>query len=383
MTISPEPNTSRHNRMPILLGLGAVALVVIFVGTALLAHSPFSATGSMATARAEHTATLLADGRVLIAGGQGGVVGSAELYDPKTGTFSATGSMVVARTDHTATLLSDGRVLIVGGSGLASAELYDPKTGTFGPTGSMTTIRDYYTATLLADGRVLITGGTNNSGAGTALASAELYDPKTGTFSQTGSMTTARVWHTAAPLADGRVLIAGGGDGSRTGLASAELYDARTGTFSATGSMTISRQNHSATLLADGRVLVAGGGAFGPGGVPLSNGPLTSAELYDPKTGTFRPTGSMTVSAELYAATLLSDGRVLFAGGDYGSASLAAAQLYDSKTGTFRPAGSMTVGREGHTGTLLTDGRVLIVGGQALGNSESGQAFRSAELFQP
>jgi hypothetical protein len=196
-------------------------------------------------------------------------------------------------------------------------------------------------------------------------------------------MTTARVGHTAASLPDGRILIAGGQDRTNAGLASAELYDPSTGTFTATGSMTISRQNHTATVLADGRVLIAGGGAFGPGGAPASYGPLTSAELYDPKTGTFGPTGSMSVAAELYTATLLSDGRVLFAGGDYGSESLASAQLYDVKTGTFRPIGSMTVGREGHTSTLLTDGRVLITGGQARGNSDSGEAFRSAELYQP
>src|ERR1035437_3080896 len=145
----------------------------------------FTLTGSMATARAKNTATLLRDGRVLIAGGAkgSGDLASAELYDPTSGTFSRTGSMAAARDDQTATLLTDGRVLIAGGNNgsgdLASAELYDPTSRTFSPTGSMDTVRELDTATLLPDGRVLIAGGTDGSN---ELASAELYEPSSGTF---------------------------------------------------------------------------------------------------------------------------------------------------------------------------------------------------------
>ncbi|MGD0248584.1 MAG: kelch repeat-containing protein, partial [Candidatus Limnocylindrales bacterium] len=157
---------------------------------------------------------------------------------------------------------------------LASAELYDPKTGTFSLTGSMTTVRYAHTATMLSDGRVLIAGGYVGGGVNLkSLASAELYDPKTGTFSLTGSMTTARVGHTATMLSDGRVLIAGGFDGSKV-LASAELYDPKTGTFSPTGSMTDGRDSHTATMLSDGRVLIAGGSG--------NSNVLASAELYQP-----------------------------------------------------------------------------------------------------
>jgi hypothetical protein len=282
----------------------------------------FSPTGSMTTARTDDTATLLADGRVLFAGGydnQDGTLvtlaSSAELYDPRTGTFSPTGSMTTARTDDTATLLADGRVLFAGGyeekdgalTPVASAELYDPGTGTFRSTGAMASARIFNTATLLASGRVLIIGGED--GSLIPLATAELYDPETGIFSPTGAMTMARVHHTSTLLTDGRVLIAGGIEVAigLTPPASAELYDPRIGAFSPTGSMTTPREGHTATLLADGRVLIAGGNTVTP--------TLGSAELYDPRTGTFRPTGSMTVARAYQTATPLADGRVLITGG--------------------------------------------------------------------
>ena len=379
-----------------------------------------TSTGSMTAERAYQTATLLADGRILMAGGwgsvrqgnltlQGEVVASAELYDPKTGTFSPTGSMTVPRNQHTATLLADGRVLILGGYGsgevLASAELYDPTTGTFSATGSMTVPREAHTATLLADGRVLIAGGDDGSN---ALATAEIFDPKTFTFSPTGPMTTPRTEATATLLPDGRVLIVGGsgpltsspnqtsaelydpktGTFSATGsmrTARAGDYDPKTGTFSATGSMRTARAGHTATLLSDGRVLVAGGsGTDGQG--------LTSAELYDPQTGTFSVTGSMTAGRFQQTATLLPGGRVLVAGGfiDGGMAaggstntvvsSLASAELYDPTTGTFSATGSMRTPRAGHAATLLSGGRVLVAGGSA---NTAGDNLASTELYDP
>ena len=304
----------------------------------------FTPAGFLAAARGYDTATRLVDGRVLIAGGNpqqwqfnGPFLASAELFDPKTGRFSSTGALGTARNVHTATLLLDGRVLFVGGNdaephGLASAELYDPKTGTFSPTGSLVAARGFHTATLLADGRVLITGGAANGWNGNFMASAELYDPETGTFTATGSMADPRGNHTAILLVDGRVLITGGtGDGT-TSHASAELYDPKTGTFTVTGSMTAARTFHDATMLGDGRVLVTGGDPAGW----VYDGPfLASAEIYDPKTRTFAETGSMAFRRTYHTATLLADGRVLVTAGYGDVGPLASAEIYDATTGTF------------------------------------------------
>jgi galactose oxidase-like protein len=320
--------------------------------TPVLSSNP---AGQMTAGRARHTATPLTDGRILIAGGFGSglaSLASAELYDPKSGTFSPTGSMATARDHPTAILLSDGRVLVTGGTpapGLAAAELYDPTSGTFSPTGSMATPRDHPTATLLADGRVLVTGGQDETPPGdpTGLASAELYDPTTGIFSPTGSMATARVLQTATSLADGRVLVTGGVETlTATGgfLASGELYDPKTGTFTATGPMVNAHVGYTVTLLSDGRVLITGG-QEDPTAESASAEMLVSAELYDPTTGTFSPTGQMTVGRASQTATPLAEGRVLVTGGVEamtGSGpgpALASAELYDPKTGTFSATG--------------------------------------------
>ena len=258
----------------------------------------------MTEVRFYHTATLLPDGRVLVVGGLGigGYLSSAELYDPLTGSWTVTGSMGEGRQYHTATLLLDGRVLVVGGSGmgdsvnggsLASAELYDPSSGSWTTTGSMSEARlGYVPATLLPDGSVLVVGGDSltevdqpetGRSAALTLASAELYDPRTGSWTPTGSMREARGGHTVTLLPDGRVLVAGGHSSDTTGnslLASAELYDPRTRSWSATAALLEARSGHAATLLLDGTVLVAGG--FGGGD---DNSALASAELYVPGSG--------------------------------------------------------------------------------------------------
>ena len=316
---------------------------------------------------------------------------------------------MVAADGFLATRLLDGRVLVIGTTA-ASAELYDPDTGTFSKTGPMTTGRDSATATLLQDGRVLVAGGI--SAGGNTVASAELYDPKTGKFTPTGPLSAAREGAAASLLLDGRVLITGGmppvglalamayhpglGTGgtvvAMTGpdnLKSAELYDPATGKFTRTGSMSISRRGHTSTLLADVRVLVVCGAESSAGG---DSNALSSAELYNPATAKFTMTGTMSSGHDDHTATLLKDGRVLIAGGlDEGAQVAATAELYDPAAGTFHATGPMSHAREWHTATLLANGQVLVAGGYELTYETTNGGWRvksmgqlaSADLYDP
>lgn len=350
----------------------------------IFAHG-FVATGSLANARTVATATLLTNGKVLVAGGvdnSGAAVASAELYDPATGTFSTTGPMGTPRAYFTATLLcnlsvspcNDPRVLVTGGldatgTVLQSAELYDPTTGTFSPTAApMQFVHASHTATLLNTGKVLVAGWGN--------AFAELFDPATKTFTQTGSMATARVAHTATLLKNGKVLITGGIQGvppNTTVLAEAELYDPGSGSFSATlQPMATPRQSHTATLLSDGSTVLVTGGLDG------SNTRLASAELFNLASQSFTATkGNMNSPRALQTATQLSDGTVLIAGGNDGNSPVSSAEIYDPTAETFSPTGSLISARQSHTATFLTDKTVLVVGG----NGRVG-VLASSELYK-
>ena len=293
------------------------------------ATGTWTPTGSLTQARYNHTATLLPNGKVLVAGGDDS--GTSELYDPALGTWTSTGSLVNARGQHTASLLPNGKVLVAGGADccnlLASAELYDPATGIWTLTGSLTAARYHLTATLLADGRVLAAGGQVSFD--NALATAELYDPATGTWTATGSLANARYSHTATLLPNGTVLVAGGfgsGGGAEGGhaIASAELFDSLNGTWTATGSLITARGFHTATSLPNGTVLTAGG-------ANTSNtvSAIAKAELYDSELGTWTATGSLAKGRFLHTATLLPNGQVLAAFGYFEPS----AELYSSDGG--------------------------------------------------
>jgi hypothetical protein len=318
---------------PVALAATAV-VVVILIGISIFARSPeigpspipgptdsstaepsatfkpaapasWAATGSMSQARVDFTATLLLDGRVLVTGGDLGydavprALATAELYDPATGTWSATGSMLQGRYRHTATLLPDGRVLVAGGNVngsqqigvrccLATAELYDPATGTWTATGNLIAPRVDHIASLLPDGTVLVAGGIGTDDSGSlprfiALDAAVLYDPRTGSSTATGSLNALRDGHFSATLMpNGMVLVVGGDGRDYAVLASAELYDPGTRTWIETASLSEARQGHRAILLPNGTVLVVGGTGREDPVTGALGALLASAELYTP-----------------------------------------------------------------------------------------------------
>jgi hypothetical protein len=328
-----------------------------------------------------------ASGSVLLAGGQGGgqfALSSAELFDPAKNVFAAASSMKDARADHTATILPGGKILVAGGEGssgraLASAELYDPISGKFSAVASkMDTARAQHTATLIsgcncaADGMVLIAGGSKGVGSlGATLRNAELFDPATGKFTATGNMKSTRARHSATLIATGPlagdVLIAGGtSDESGGDVATAELYDPTTGQFTPTGRMSTPRENHSSIFLSPsavsgplvGSVLVAGGGDV--------SAPTDSAEVFNPQTATFAPVGAMTTPRTLQSAVLLTNGKVLIAGGQSSDTDfLQSAELFDPAHATFAATGSMHNLHAGATATVLVNGSALIAGGRS------------------
>jgi hypothetical protein len=332
-------------------------------------QSSFIPVGSLTTFGGLHAAALLQNNQVLVAGGSGdnyAAFNAAYLYDPTQQTFSPTGGLLTGRYAHTATLLNTGKVLIAGGigagsnePGLATAELYDPTSGTFSYTGRMKNDHSYHTATLLNSGQVLIAGGLSQSGGSNP--PAELYDPTSGTFSQTGTLTTSRFAPTATLLNDGTVLFTGGA----SNLTSTELYSPTSGTFAATGSLNVGRSSQAAAILGNGQVLVAGGNG-------QSTQSLSSAELYDPVAKTFSLTGSMSVGRSSFTATALSNGSALVVGGVApGAVATGTAEVFADSNQTFLAAGSMEIPRDSQTATLLNDGTVLIVGAD------------SAELYAP
>ncbi|XXX81196.1 kelch repeat-containing protein [Sorangium sp. So ce134] len=341
----------------------------------------WSPRATMATARTAHTATLLPNGRVLVAGGNGpdGRLDSVEVFDPASDVWTSLPPMVTARAAHTATLLPDGRVLVVGGAdpdgARNDAELFDPETETWLPVRPMATSRSEHAATLLHDGRVLITGGDGPEG---SIDGVEVFDPGSGRWLSLQSMQMSRAEHTASLLPDGRVLVAGGSVHGT--IDDAELLDPDAGMWQSADPLRTARQQHTATLLQDGRVLVAGGEGRDSGALPGNQ--LDSTEVFDPDSGTWHVVGPMGQVRAGHTATLLQDGRVLVAGGledvEGRPGSLDHAELFDPASGTWTFVSPMNTARHRHTATLLENGKVLVAGGR-----NQGGYLDSAELFDP
>lgn len=346
----------------------------VYSDPALWAWAPVA---PMNVARSQHTATLLADGRVLVAGGYNSAAErSAEIYDPLTRAWTLTGEMTQARQAHAAVRLRDGRVLVMSDG---TAEIYDPATHAWTRIASPLTRRAVHTMTPLADGRVLVAGGADLDTLDmddNALRSAEIFDPVTGTWRETAPMSQGRYWHAAAPMADGTVLVAGGATLIEWHgyTAEAEIFDPRTETWSRAGDIGVARSLVGAVRAFDGSFVVTGG--YSTCGVRLCSHART--DRYVPGTG-WVAAADLNVSRNAHSLTPLGSGHLLAAGGEnwLGISPMASVELYDPATNQWAAAAPLGNPRAWHTATLLANGTVLVAGGSY------GPALRSAEVFAP
>lgn len=339
----------------------------------------WSSAGSLQTARINHTATLLPNGKVLVAGGvsmQGNgqtnpsapvYLSSAELYDPTTKLWTSAGAMATARSGHTATVLSNGKVLVAGGVNTvgwtASVELYDFATNTWTTGSPLPATRSNHAAALLPNGKVLVMGGYDSSD--NLHTGALLYDPSTATWATGGTMVESRSQHVASLLPNGKVLVVGG-TGASVSQPGAELYDPTSNIWTTAAKPTIALSvGVSATVLPNGKLLCIQG--YKPS---LPNSTSPNAEIYDPTANTWTPAGALTTAHENHTATLLPNGTLVVIGGGFTSVHSATiygtdvTEVYDPVANTWSLSGPLSLGPLlGHTATLLRTGAVLVVGG--------------------
>lgn len=321
---------------------------------------------ALSEARQYHTATPLADGTVLLVGGQGthGALATTDRFNPTTNTWSPAASLGVARIAHAAAKLANGRVLVTGGWNgsrpLDSVEFFDSITNAWTPGPSLASARNHHTASALPDGRVLVIGGVGNSD--NSPPGLEVYLPDRNEWTAGGAMASVRAAHTATLLPNGKVLVVGGFRGASY-PADCELYDPATYTWSPAGRLSTGRYGHSATLLPSGKVLVAGGGASTVPGDQRFFKYYSNAELYDPATNSWSDAGQFHVARFFHTATLQPSGRVLIAGGEGVHDQLSAAEIYDPATNAWTSEPSLWSSRMNHTATLLDSGVVLVAGG--------------------
>lgn len=365
-TSTPDPGTEAEEELGITLEPG------------------WELMGELEFGRWGHTATLLQNDAILVVGGRKRLsfrrasVVNGEILPLGSTEWATTSRFNWERTFHTASLLPDGRVLVAGGTGrivlkegeeeplfrgnkdLNSAEIYDPKTDEWENAPDMAYKKQLAQAITLEDGRVMIIGG--RSGVST-LSSVEAYDPEENSWTELESMTQSRMSHSAVKLIDNRILVTGGMESVTMGdtLSSSEIYDPLKNSWLKVADLTRARLGHRSTLLPDGRILVTGGTTVVEGDLL---GPETTAEIYDPILNKWSLIATDLVARKDHSAVLIPGGKViLIGGGDPIGAGVLPIESYDIENNEWSVISNLPEGRNLLTATTLRDGSIMIIGG--------------------